>query len=91
MDLHSGRSAVDFKWLAERLRDLDAPESLLKECRAANTAMQVLTVSREHNLPLADKIAEIAQANALKISGKKTRIEVMIFSRFGELVGRSHD
>ncbi len=91
MDLHSGRSAVDFKWLAERLKDLDAPERLQKECLSANTAMQVLTLSMEHNLPLADKVAEIARTKALDISGEKSRIEVMIFSRSGALVGRSDD
>ena len=37
MDLHSGRSQVDFEWLAKF-----APENLHEEVKAANTAQQVL-------------------------------------------------
>ncbi len=37
MDLHSGRSQVDFEWLANF-----APENLRGEVMAANTAQQVL-------------------------------------------------
>ena len=43
MDLHSGRSQVDFEWLARF-----APESLHEDVKAANTAQQVLDMLGEN-------------------------------------------
>ncbi|TNE37395.1 MAG: cobalt-precorrin-5B (C(1))-methyltransferase [Alphaproteobacteria bacterium] len=90
MDLHSGRSEVDFTWLAERLMELGAEETLIENARAANTAMQVLTEASAANIPLADLVAEKARAVAQDIAGPETRIEVLVYSRAGELTGRSH-
>ncbi len=87
MDLHSKRSQVDFAWLAALAAD--APE-IAALCRDANTAAQVLAAARSANYPLADKVAELARAEAAKISHDKVEIEVLIFDRSGVLVGRSN-
>ncbi|MEH6526314.1 MAG: cobalt-precorrin-5B (C(1))-methyltransferase [Sneathiella sp.] len=91
MDLHSGRSRVDFNWLSDQLEELGATEELIRKVRTANTAMQVLEWARQSNLPLAGMVAEKAKITASEIGGKSTVIEVLIFDREGQLVGRSHE
>jgi cobalt-precorrin-5B (C1)-methyltransferase len=85
MDLHSKRSQVDFAWLAELA--VDAPE-IAALCHHANTAAQVLAAARLAGYPLAGKVAERARLEALKINRGKVEIEVLIFDRAGDLVGR---
>ncbi len=88
MDLHSGRSSVDFIWLADRLNELSSPASLIKDCKNANTAMQVLTLSVRAGIPLADFVAKLAQQKAVDIVGADVSVEILVYSRKGELVGR---
>ncbi len=93
MDLHSGRSQVDFDRLAELLGELGAPEALTREARTANTGHQVLGLAREAGIALADRIADDARRAALETLGGGTnsiRVEVLIFDREGVLAGRSH-
>ena len=87
MDLHSKRSQVDFQWLSQLT--VDAPD-LAALCLRANTAAQVLAAAQAAGYPLADKIAELARLEAAKICLEGAKIEVLIFNRTGELVGRSH-
>ena len=87
MDLHSKRSQVDFQWLGELCAG--QPE-LVALCQNANTAAEVLAGAREAGFPLADKVAELARMEATKICRETTAIEVLIFDRTGQLVGRSH-
>jgi len=91
MDLHSGRSHVDFEWLSDQIADLGAPMELVHKVRTANTAMQVLEWARQSNLSLAENVAEKAKTIALEIGGGTTLIEVLIFDRKGQLVGRSNE
>ncbi|WP_373085233.1 cobalt-precorrin-5B (C(1))-methyltransferase [Sneathiella sp.] len=89
MDLHSGRSSVDFTFLADQLAGLGAGAELVAETRDANTAMQVFEWAQRAQLPLADRVANKARAIAVGIAGDETRIDVLIFDRAGALVGRS--
>jgi cobalt-precorrin-5B (C1)-methyltransferase len=89
MDLHSGRSRVDFDWLAEQFQLLGADNELVQKVTSANTAMLVLEWAQDAKLPLADHIAKKAQAVAKGIGGDKTEIEVLIYDRQGNLAGRS--
>ncbi|USG62295.1 cobalt-precorrin-5B (C(1))-methyltransferase [Sneathiella marina] len=91
MDLHSGRSHVDFEWLSDQMATLKASAELAHKVRTANTAMQVLEWARQANLPLADHVAEKAKSTAFEIGGGSTAIEVIIFDRKGQLAGRSND
>ena len=89
LDLHSGRSQVDLDWLAERLGELGAGTGLQDQVRGANTANQVLELARQADLPLGDAVAERARAVALEVLDGKTQVEVLIFNRQGEEVGRA--
>jgi cobalt-precorrin-5B (C1)-methyltransferase len=80
MDLHSGRSAVDFEMLAE----------LLPEKRdvvlAANTANEVLALGGP---ALAARIAELARSKAQDLVGEHVRVDVLVVDRSGTIVGES--
>jgi len=89
LDLHSGRSQVDLDWLAERLGELGASGDLQDQTRAANTANQVLELARQAELPLGDAVAQRARATALGVLDGETQVEVLIFNRQGEPVGRA--
>ncbi len=89
LDLHSGRSQVDLDWLAERLGELGAGTDLQAQARGANTANQVLELARQADLALGDLVARSARAAALDVLDGATQVEVLIFNRQGEAVGRA--
>jgi cobalt-precorrin-5B (C1)-methyltransferase len=89
LDLHSGRSQVDLDWLAERLGELGAEPGLQDQVRGANTANQALELARQAGLPLGDAVAQRARAAALEVLDGETQVEVLIFNRQGEEVGRA--
>lgn len=88
-DLHSGRSQVDYRLLAEAMAELGATAAQQEAAAAANTAHEVLTLAQGAGLPLADLIARRAQAVARGLCEGRSRIEVAIFDRVGELAGRA--
>jgi cobalt-precorrin-5B (C1)-methyltransferase len=90
MDLHSGRSQVDFDRLAEMLADLGADPTLIEETRRANTGGEVLGKARAAGLALAERIAQDARRAALDVLAGGIEVEVLVFDRDGALVGRSH-
>ena len=89
LDLHSGRSQVDFDWLAERYAEAGGAMRDLRSVRDANTANQVLAMARDTSLPLADLIAGRARRTALEVLDGETAVEVLVFDRAGTLVGRA--
>lgn len=94
LDLHSGRSQVNFDLLAEVLAELGASAGLVAEARGANTAKQALELAITENLPLADAVAARARQTALGVlTGKQgkveTAVEVLVFDRAGNLVGKA--
>jgi cobalt-precorrin-5B (C1)-methyltransferase len=80
MDLHSGRSTVDFEVLAD----------LLPEQRAAvlgaNTANEVLALGGPL---LAAKVALMARDKAQALVGAGVRVDVLVVDRTGVIVGES--
>ena len=89
LDLHSGRSQVDFDLLAEVLDALGADARLVAEARQANTAKQVLDLATAAGLPLADAVAAKARDTALGLLAGETAVEVLVFDRDGDLAGRA--
>ena len=88
MDLHSGRSQVDFDWLAARLAALGASPDQQDLARRANTANQVLGQSRELGLPLGQLVADQARAFALELlRGAAVEVETLVIDRKGQQVG----
>ncbi len=78
MDLHSGRSQVDFAWLAER-----APESYRADVLAANTAQHVLEMVGPS---LAEKIAEEALQHVKRVLESSSVADVIIVDRAGKII-----
>ncbi len=82
LDLHSGRSQVDFDWLAEQ-----APEAHREAVRTANTAQHVLEICGDD---LAAKVCRLAQATAREVlRGSAVDVEVIIVGRDGRAVATS--
>jgi cobalt-precorrin-5B (C1)-methyltransferase len=87
--LHSSKSRVDVPGLAERLRRLGAPPSLVEAAAAGGSAAQVLALARAAGLPLADAIAADARTIAGGLLSPETTVEVLIFDRAGRAIGRA--
>jgi cobalt-precorrin-5B (C1)-methyltransferase len=81
MDLHSGRSQVDFAWLATR-----APEAMRADVLAANTAQQVLEMV---GLSLAEKIAEEALLHVSRVLESKSVADVIVIDRQGKIIAHA--
>ncbi len=91
MDLHSARSELDFKKLASCFDELGAREEIKQSAEDSVTAMAVLDLAHTENLELANLIAEKARLEALKMLDGVVEVEVCIFDRGGQLVGRAND
>jgi cobalt-precorrin-5B (C1)-methyltransferase len=82
MDLHSGRSQVDFTWLAQR-----AATPLQDKVRAANSALEVLQLCGP---PLAEQVAREARDQAAEIvAGAGVAVDVMVISRDGQVISHA--
>ena len=83
MDLHSGRSQVDFAWLAER-----ASDGLREKVLAANTALEVLELCGPS---LAEQVASEARLQAAKIVDVAgIAVDVMIIDRGGKIIAHGN-
>lgn len=82
MDLHSGRSQVDFTWLAERV-----PGSLREQVLQANTAMEVLELAGP---TLAARVAGEALSHVNTVLQGASLADVMIVDRSGMVIARAH-
>ena len=92
MDLHSGRSQVDFAFLAG-LAETIAPErgaALRETILRANTAKAVLDLCASENIDLADAIAVRAQGSAAAIlRGAPATPHIIVVDRAGGVVART--
>ena len=83
LDLHSGRSQVEMRWLADL-----APELQRDKVLAANTAQQVLEMAE--GLDLASRVARAALVTVRAVLRDASVVaDVMIVSRAGEIVGHA--
>jgi cobalt-precorrin-5B (C1)-methyltransferase len=88
MDLHSARSSLDPAYLAGLLAGMDGPEALVELAKTANTANEVLTMTRAAGLHLADVVAEEARKSAARIlQNPAIEIGVLVVDRAGGIVG----
>jgi cobalt-precorrin-5B (C1)-methyltransferase len=81
MDLHSGRSQVDFAWLADRV----APE-LRVPVTGANSALEVLELAGEN---LAQLVAEAALVQVRQVLQGASIADVMVVDRLGKIAGHA--
>ncbi|TWB67788.1 cobalt-precorrin-5B (C1)-methyltransferase [Nitrospirillum amazonense] len=90
MDLHSKRHAVDLDWLAGVLADLGATPELVAQARGANTALEVLQLADAAGLAVADRVAEMARAVALRVlEDAPITVDVIVIDRQGGIIGQA--
>lgn len=87
LDLHSGRSQVDFDGLAAFSAELGAAPDLISAIRDANTANQVLGLCTDQGIDIAESVAVRARANAVSaLRGAEIDVEVLVVDRLGAIV-----
>lgn len=90
LDLHSARSQVDKKFLAELARRGGADEALAAEVAGANTGLAALQLCAAAGVPLGDLVALTARDQALAVlRGAPVAVDVICIDRAGAVVGRS--
>ncbi len=87
MDLHSSKSRVDMRALADMLSPLGAEPKTVEAVKDATTAGEALATARAEGLALGDTIARQAREVVLATLAGDTEVEVMIFNRDGNLIG----
>ena len=92
LDLHSGRSQVDFTWMADVAHELGASIDVAARIEGANTAAEALSIANENGVDIAPEIARRARDVArYTVAGADIEIDVLIYDRGGKLVGRSDE
>ena len=94
LDLHSGRSQVDMEWLAEKAGP-DLNQNLREKILSANTALEVLELTREEGIDLPAIIARDARQTALDtLRGAPVAVDILVTDRNGTILaqyGTDHD
>lgn len=98
LDLHSGRSQVDFRWLAEQVEVLMQPvpgkamtQIVKDQILAANTAAEVLQITQNMGLDLPAVVARKAAQTARRtLRDAPVNVEIICVDRKGEVLAR-HD
>jgi cobalt-precorrin-5B (C1)-methyltransferase len=89
-DLHSKRGEVDLATLAKFAMAAGAGEQIQRGVLAANTAAQAFAIARAAGIALGDHVGRAAQQTAANIvAGTDIAIEVVLFDREQNLVGRA--
>ncbi|NNF77973.1 MAG: cobalt-precorrin-5B (C(1))-methyltransferase [Rhizobiales bacterium] len=92
LDLHSGRSQVDFKWLAERVEQVTGDQALAAKARTSNTALEVLQLVGDRGADIAQEIANAARVTALEtLRDAPCEIDIVVVDRQGRILARSAD
>lgn len=90
MDLHSARSQVDMEFLARELLALGADSEISEAARQANTANEVLQMSENAVLPIANSIAKIARKKAIEIlRNDSVKVSILVVDRMGRIVAEA--
>ena len=90
MDLHSGRSQVDFDWMAGEVASLGGDTRLVDRVRQANTALAVLQLCTADGIDIASHVAKMAQKQAVKLLGSSDiALDIVVIARDGTLLSQS--
>ncbi|MCL6417096.1 cobalt-precorrin-5B (C(1))-methyltransferase [Aestuariirhabdus sp. Z084] len=87
LDLHSRRSSIDLHRIAEHAGTIGGSKQLQNDICNANSSLHALQLCQQHNLPIAERICDVARQQALRISRSTVAIDVWAFDRNGELLG----
>ena len=89
LDLHSGRSSVDFAALAQMAGDAGAGAALCARIAGANSALEALVLAQQGGIDLPAVVATAAFATAAKaLHGAACEVEILVFDRAGALLAR---
>ncbi|WP_419911301.1 cobalt-precorrin-5B (C(1))-methyltransferase [Hoeflea sp.] len=89
MDLHSSRSQVDMEFLASLVPADRADARLTERILSANTALEVLEITRENGIDLAPSIAEKACESAIEVlRGAEIDVDIIVTDRKGNILAR---
>jgi cobalt-precorrin-5B (C1)-methyltransferase len=90
LDLHSKRGAVDLPGLAAVAAASGGSAALAERIVGANTAAQAFADARAEGIALGDAIAAAAwQTAARVVADADIAVEIILFDRDGQLVGRA--
>jgi cobalt-precorrin-5B (C1)-methyltransferase len=90
LDLHSKRGAVDHGALAALASSLGAAPPVMAAISVANTTAEAFDIARAAGLGLGDAVAAAAwRVAAPLLRGGGVELEILVFDRAGDLVGRS--
>lgn len=88
LDLHSGRSQVDMDFFVTLLPSPDS--ALARRIQSANTALEVLEMTRENGIDLAASVAERARAKALDtLREAPVAVDIIITDRQGDIIAHA--
>jgi len=89
-DLHSKRGEVDLIVLANLAAAAGGSAPLCERIVAANTAAEAFALAQSEGIALGDAVARAAQATAAAVvAGRDIAIEIVLFDRDQNLVGRA--
>jgi cobalt-precorrin-5B (C1)-methyltransferase len=89
LDLHSGRSQVDFATLAALSDQAGAAIEVSERIRCANTALDALRIAERAGIGLGDLVARRARQVALGVlAPAEVAVDVVVIDRAGAIVGR---
>jgi cobalt-precorrin-5B (C1)-methyltransferase len=89
-DLHSKRGSVDLAALSGFAKAAGGSAALCERIKDANTAAEAFLLARADDIALGDIVARAAQETAAGVvEGKDIAIEIILFDRDQELVGRA--
>jgi cobalt-precorrin-5B (C1)-methyltransferase len=84
LDLHSGRSSVDFSQLAQTARGAGADDETAARILHANSALDALLIARAEGVDLAAPVAQGAWETAARALGREEmELEIIVFDREG--------
>ena len=89
-DLHSKRGAVDLAELANVAAAAGGSGELCQRIIAANTTPEAFASAQAESIALGDLVAQAAQETAASlVAGKSIAVEILVFDREQNLVGRA--
>ena len=92
LDLHSGRSQVDFEWLAlqvDTLMKSESSQNIKQRILNANTAAEALEMTQELNIDLPHLVANKARVTAQSaLRNAEVNVEIIVVNRQGEILAR---
>ncbi|MEZ5648157.1 MAG: cobalt-precorrin-5B (C(1))-methyltransferase [Alphaproteobacteria bacterium] len=89
LDLHSGRSRVDFQWLSQIAQTHGATREIVTAIAQSASVGEAMSHAEQEDICLADVIAVGARDIARTVLGNEMIVDVVIINRAGQIIGRS--